>query len=500
MTIVEEFSPDILGEIDDGPFGKVPLYFAKNVDAINQIYTWRQVNGVAEADDGTDEFFFLAPSDKIGTSGDDINYTVNNVTKKETLFEKTKMGEEFFVLYRAFFHLAGIFYEPVKAKDLEVNTSLESAFYASFNLPKIPYKLVDKMDNFFRTVEKKFGTESIVLLIYNFDYKDSQDPELGWGIGIPDQKNTGTHCDYDSANVLAELPSNSRVVGTVHSHPGMRAYASATDHNDQAGFDGVHITYGWSNTTNNATEYHVELVRGNNFTRLDPEEVMNLDDQFVYSVVDTNGEVSFYPKSQVKMVKQSFTVDDKEIESFVSKVDKAWGQNYYQNSSGPTTAKKALAPATSLNSPLGPRSSIDSNKFLPSHGIDLPYISLDLSIVNEPIPDPALNNIFIRIAKDKTSLKSCPLCFMTWDNLGSDLMSSNIVNRRQCMGCGVFVLLGDEPFENLVKVRKSYGFMDLMDVLNFDFPFLALDFTGKDKSKFIAVERLKIGDSKKVSK
>ena len=64
------------------------------------------------------------------------------------------------------------------------------------------------------------------------------------------------------------------IVGSVHSHPGMPAYASGTDHADQADFDGVHITFGWQNNVNSgATQYHIELqVSGESYT-LKPEDV-----------------------------------------------------------------------------------------------------------------------------------------------------------------------------------------------------------------------------------
>jgi hypothetical protein len=64
------------------------------------------------------------------------------------------------------------------------------------------------------------------------------------------------------------------IVGSVHSHPQMPAYASGTDHEDQADFDGLHITYGWqSNVANGATQYHFELQISGTAYSLKAEDV-----------------------------------------------------------------------------------------------------------------------------------------------------------------------------------------------------------------------------------
>jgi hypothetical protein len=139
-----------------------------------------------------------------------------------------------------------------------------------YSLPEIPLSMLEKLDQFFRLVHAQHGTESIVLLTFDPTKNDSS----GWGVLVPEQTNTAAHCNYNAESVLALKPEHLYVVGSVHSHPEMPAYASGTDHADQADFDGIHITFGWQKSVNaGATQYHIELqLSGNNY-KLDPEDV-----------------------------------------------------------------------------------------------------------------------------------------------------------------------------------------------------------------------------------
>lgn len=141
---------------------------------------------------------------------------------------------------------------------------------AEYNLPAIPYTMVEKLDEFFRLVEAQHGTESIVLLTFDPNKTDSS----GWGVLVPEQVNTSVHCKYDAESVVDLKPEHVMIVGSVHSHPGMAAYASGTDHADQADFDGIHITFGWQKSVNGgATQYHIEMQMGGSTWTLKPEDV-----------------------------------------------------------------------------------------------------------------------------------------------------------------------------------------------------------------------------------
>lgn len=155
------------------------------------------------------------------------------------------------------------------------NDQLPETFYSTeeaceYTMPAIPSILVDKLDQFFRLVYSQHGTESIVLLTYD---TTKTGPE-GWGILVPEQVNTPAHCKYDADSIAEIKPEHVLIVGSVHSHPEMSAYASGTDHADQADFDGLHITYGWQKSVNNgATQHYFELQMSGTAYTLTAEDV-----------------------------------------------------------------------------------------------------------------------------------------------------------------------------------------------------------------------------------
>lgn len=161
----------------------------------------------------------------------------------------------------------------------------------TYLMPLIPRNIIDKLDEFFRLVHSQHGTESIVILTYDTNKTDSS----GWGVLVPEQSNTAAHCKYDADSIAAIKPDNVMIVGSVHSHPEMSAYASGTDHEDQADFDGVHITYGWQNSVQNgATQYHIELQMAGKHYKLDIEDVFEpfqIDKDPDPEVVEWSGKV-----------------------------------------------------------------------------------------------------------------------------------------------------------------------------------------------------------------
>ena len=140
----------------------------------------------------------------------------------------------------------------------------------TYTMPLIPCDIVDKLDEFFRLIHSQHGSEAIVILTYDTNKTDSS----GWGVLVPDQTNTAAHCKYDADSIAAIKPDHVVIVGSVHSHPEMAAYASGTDHQDQADFDGIHITYGWQKSINNgATQYYAELQMSGKNYKLDIDDV-----------------------------------------------------------------------------------------------------------------------------------------------------------------------------------------------------------------------------------
>jgi hypothetical protein len=147
-------------------------------------------------------------------------------------------------------------------------------------LPKIPRKMIASIDAFFREVYKLNSTEAIVILTYDVA---KTGPE-GWGYIVPDQKNTGGHCDYKPESIAERLPNDTTVlVGTAHSHPGMDAYKSDTDQKDQlAAGDGVHMTFGWKAAVDGgATKFYCEIQFGQYQEQVTPDYLF---DDFNYEI------------------------------------------------------------------------------------------------------------------------------------------------------------------------------------------------------------------------
>ena len=199
------------------------------------------------------------------TNSGTVNYNNNNKTATVT---PTPVIQKTMQLFRVVNNIVGRTVTPVSTSFDDSIASLEEE--AIYNMPPIPHILIDKLDQFFRLVDAQHGTESIVMLTYDMDKEGSD----GWGILVPDQVNTSVHCNYDPHSIASVKPDNVVIVGSVHSHPHMSAYASGTDHKDQADFDGIHITFGWQKSVNNgATQYYIEMQMAGKAFKLDPEDV-----------------------------------------------------------------------------------------------------------------------------------------------------------------------------------------------------------------------------------
>lgn len=147
-------------------------------------------------------------------------------------------------------------------------------------LPKIPRKMIASIDALFREVHKLNSTEAIVILTYDISKTGAE----GWGYVVPEQKNTGGHCDYKPESIADKLPNDTTVcVGTAHSHPGMDAYKSDTDQKDQlAAGDGIHMTFGWkSHVDGGATKFYCEIQFGTYQQQVNPQHIF---DDFDYEV------------------------------------------------------------------------------------------------------------------------------------------------------------------------------------------------------------------------
>jgi len=275
---------------------------------------------------------------------------------------------------------------------------------AHYHLPPIPRTMIKKLDEFFRLVDAKHGTESIVLLTFDDSKPDSSE---SWGILVPKQENTAVHCKYDPDSIVELKPFNVSIVGSVHSHPGMAAYASGTDHQDQADFDGLHITFGWQTSVNNgATQYHIEMQMAGSAYTLKPEDVF-----------------------------EQFAIDNEPDPEVVK-----WTEN---------VSKKAIPPYTGTgvsqirHYPNQPTSLPETQK----HSINIGIKSLD---VENYISNANLSKTSIVVVELPYDLKSahrakvvhCPAC--EWELSNVDL------SNQICSGCNVYIATRDQTASEII--------------------------------------------------
>jgi hypothetical protein len=272
---------------------------------------------------------------------------------------------------------------------------------AEYTLPRIPFEMVQKMDDFFRAVEDKHGTESIVLLTYDPTFFGLENEGDGWGVLVPDQTNTAADCAYDHESIAKEKPEHVYLVGSVHSHPNMPAFASGTDHKDQADFPGIHITYGWrKNVSNNATEYHIELQT--------PGGVFSLDADQVFES---------FPKSE----------PSPEIDVWMSKVSK----KVYT----PINGKSGYGSYGYTDYSYGTSGTVYSSAPVAKE-VKLP----------EGFPSIKDNIIIARIEENETH---CPFCSVKFVKVDKE--------KRRCLSCHQYIMFGNETVSNLISHRKAMG-------------------------------------------
>jgi len=109
----------------------------------------------------------------------------------------------------------------------------EGREFVDYELPKVSADLMARVVGFFRAVYRLHRTEALVLLVWR---------DGSFDLVVPAQKVSGASVTFDLAD--GDLPSDSRVVGTIHSHGAFGAYASSVDEDDEAELDGLHIVVG----------------------------------------------------------------------------------------------------------------------------------------------------------------------------------------------------------------------------------------------------------------
>lgn len=299
----------------------------------------------------------------------------------------------------------------VDDKSVDLEDLEEKAF---FSLPQIPYELVNDIDDFFRKVFSEKGTESIIIFTYDVAYLESEDPSEGWGLLVPDQKNTAHACNYDPQSIIDDLPDDAdvRLVGTAHSHPNMDAYCSGVDKKDQSEFDGIHITHGWK-PGSTTSDYYIELQMGGTAFVMQPDQVFKEK-----------------PKA----------IDNPKIEPWLERV----------SIQSTTTTHKGTAPKVTY--PAGGHSGSTT-------GYDYGSNSWYSKSIEEKYPGipkgcPLPNDVTLIAAPllTKSELKDCPVCEIK--------LSDREIECAKCMRCRTYLMWVDmevEGVEGIVKQRKKAG-------------------------------------------
>lgn len=216
-----------------GELGGFPLYLGDHPKAIEILF------------EQGEDFFYIIGSEAFEIQG------ANNTVKKAT-------KASLFVVRK---NLVGYSIVPVNDNVLGISQEVKSS--AVFTLPQIPWELQVKMSSFFHKAFEVHGTEAVLILTYDENFLDTEDPGQGWGCLSPKQSNTPHACHYNiDEDVMAAKPEHVTIVGSMHSHPEMTAYFSGTDHNDQADWDGIHITIGWPKGKTYKDDYHIEMIQG----------------------------------------------------------------------------------------------------------------------------------------------------------------------------------------------------------------------------------------------
>jgi hypothetical protein len=350
------------------------------------------------------------------------NTTTSNSAPKTTTTSYVPSKETFRTqIFKVVNNIVGHSVTPTK--DVSVSyfdTYKQEAFYT---MPPIPRVIVNKLDEFFRTVDAAHGTEAIVLLTFDTTKEDSS----GWGVLVPDQQNTSAHCNYDPLSIVDAKPDHVLIVGSVHSHPHMAAYASGTDHKDQADFDGLHITFGWQESVNNgSTQYHIEMQMSGSTYTLKPKDVF---EQYTIS-----------------------TEPDPEVLEWTGKVKKAlpptsWGVTHTAPAQTRTTqTPKVTTPKThTASSDSLAKVSSDpviedfANKYYYEIRPDLSLDSLGL-VIGEV--DPLYNGL--------TTEHFCPCCEAVVDS--DDLWSG------YCWSCDIPICLQNESMSIIYDILHNYSF------------------------------------------
>lgn len=378
----------------------VPRYVKTNLPSSPEGFPGMALYIIASADDITEidkiegNVYYLLAAEPIKTSSTVGKSTTTTTTIQPGLYKRIRI-------------MSG--HGLVAVTDGEALGFGQVEERAYFGLPSMPMTLVDKIDQFFRQVDRENHTEAIVILGYDKNYLESENPGDGWVVMVPEQKNTSGNCKYEPASIMEDKPDSVMIVGTWHSHPGMRAFASPTDIADQKNNDGLHITTGWSGT-NGPSEYHIEYQLGNRRFSYAPEDIFDFAPKEIHDVSDWTKKVSKQYPTQTTTYKS--------------------GTN--------KTGTGTTAPGSSSTSAvLGSR--LHGEFFRQRHNDKRPKGTFTC-------PDLLQNTVVAVVAADA---EACPVCKKKFDNFSD--------RNRRCTDCFTYLLLAEDEGDlmKILEARKT---------------------------------------------
>lgn len=306
------------------------------------------------------------------------------------------------------------------AANLDLTSMKESAYWS---LPAIPIEMVTELENFFRAAHKKHGSEAIVMLTYDPAYADEENKEEGWGFLVPDQENNAGHCHYEWDSVMQEKPPHVDIVGSMHSHPGMSAFASHTDAEDQLDWDGLHITIGWMNSKNNgAAEWHIEYQLNNRRFEFKPSDVFEIEG------------------------------DKLEWDDPKGYLDKIKKKSYAPKATGglTTLSGRSTSPTTGAGG--------TSNRPTPSSAYSGFFRDKHNSARPTGCPDLVKNTVIAQLLADDDD--DCPVC--------DEALGEFSIKSHRCTACFTYLLLPGEEPADIPKARAArYGGIPYVPGLEF---------------------------------
>lgn len=134
--------------------------------------------------------------------------------------------------------------------------------FLDHSYPKLSQVMMEDIVGFFGAVEKEHGAEAYVLLGWDMVEKEVK-------MLVPEQEVSMADAKYK----LPNYPDNWILIGDVHSHERMSAYASWQDEKDEAKRSGLHMIVG--KVHQEPPEFHVDIVvDGARFKLKDPLSII----------------------------------------------------------------------------------------------------------------------------------------------------------------------------------------------------------------------------------